>query len=79
MDSKRSKDYKYSAVYGDEPGDVQIETLGDFAANKRPKKTLLKIAMGSILVTAALFLAVGYVLALSHAFEFTIPNVICPT
>ncbi|OAA80847.1 3-phytase B precursor [Akanthomyces lecanii RCEF 1005] len=59
MDSKRNIDYKYSAVYGDEPDHVRVEALDDSGANKRPKQTLLKFAMGSTLIAAALFLAVG--------------------
>ncbi|OAA69020.1 3-phytase B precursor [Cordyceps fumosorosea ARSEF 2679] len=59
MDSKRSRDYKYSTVNHDEPGDVRIEALGDSTTNRRPTKTLLTVAMGSTLIAAALFLAIG--------------------
>ncbi|EGX94700.1 3-phytase B precursor [Cordyceps militaris CM01] len=58
MDSKRDRNYKYSAVHGDEPGDVPNNAPGDSVANRRPK-TLVKFAMGSTLIAAALFLAVG--------------------
>ncbi|KAM0669692.1 hypothetical protein ACQRIT_002131 [Beauveria bassiana] len=60
MDSKRSRDYKYSAIHGDEPGDGRISDLADPTANKRPRQILLKLAMGSTLIAAALFLAVGH-------------------
>lgn len=61
MDSKQSRDYKYAAVHGDEPGDVRIDAHDEPRANKPPKQRLLKIAMGSTLIAGALFLAVGYV------------------
>ncbi|KAJ3474171.1 hypothetical protein NLG97_g9959 [Lecanicillium saksenae] len=59
MDSKHGRDYKYAAVYVDEPGAVRIQAFDEPAANRRSKRTLLTVAMGSTLIAAALFLAVG--------------------
>lgn len=71
MDSKHSRDYKYSAVHGDEPGDdARVNGLGGSSTdstNTRPNRTTLKLAMGSTLIAAALFLAIGYVLTQNRA------------
>lgn len=61
MDSKQSKMYKYSAVHGDEPSDLHVEHLRQPATNERSKKTVLTAAMGSTLIAAVLFFAIGYV------------------
>ncbi|KAJ2971892.1 hypothetical protein NQ176_g7470 [Zarea fungicola] len=51
--------YKYSAVQGDEPSDVHVEHLHQATPNKRSKKTVLTVAMGSTLIAAVLFFAIG--------------------
>lgn len=61
MESKHSRDYKYSAVHGDEPGDVRLNNQAAAATNRQRQPTLLKVAMGSTLIAAAVFLAIGYV------------------